>query len=145
MHFDDLPLSQPILQAISDIGHTSPTAIQEKVIPEVLRRNDIIACAQTGTGKTGAFAIPLLQLLNKKVGDGTEKSTLSVLIVSPTRELAVQIEENIKAYSHQHTIWSCFWWRFYAAPNKYAEKRITYFSGNSRKITGSSETRIHKS
>ena len=69
MHFDDLPLSQPILQAISDIGHTSPTAIQEKVIPEVLRRNDIIACAQTGTGKTGAFAIPLLQLLNKKVGD----------------------------------------------------------------------------
>tara|TARA_R100000935_G_scaffold57258_1_gene90789 strand:- start:59 stop:1300 length:1242 start_codon:yes stop_codon:yes gene_type:complete len=99
MLFEDLPLSQPILQAISEIGHNTPTAIQEKVIPEVLRRNDVIACAQTGTGKTGAFAIPLLQLLNKRIGDRTDKSTLSVLIISPTRELAVQIEENIKAYA----------------------------------------------
>ena len=99
MLFEDLPLSQTIQQGISEIGHLAPTPIQEKVIPEILRRNDVIACAQTGTGKTGAFAIPLLQLLNKRVEDPKIKDTLSVLIVSPTRELAVQIAENIKDYS----------------------------------------------
>ena len=99
MLFEDLPLSQNIQQGISEIGHLAPTPIQEKVIPEILRRNDVIACAQTGTGKTGAFAIPLLQLLNKRVEDSKIKDTLSVLIVSPTRELAVQIAENIKDYS----------------------------------------------
>lgn len=99
MIFEDLPLSKAILQGISEIGHLTPTPIQEKVIPEILRRNDVIAGAQTGTGKTGAFAIPLLNLLHKKVGESTEAKTLSVLIISPTRELAVQIEENIKAYA----------------------------------------------
>lgn len=99
MTFEDLPLSKPILEAIAEIGHISPTPIQEKVIPEVLRRNDVIAGAQTGTGKTGAFAIPLLNLLHKKVGDAPEATKLSVLIVSPTRELAVQINENIQAYA----------------------------------------------
>jgi ATP-dependent RNA helicase RhlE len=99
MLFEDLPLSKPILQGIAEIGHLNPTPIQEKVIPEVLRRNDVIACAQTGTGKTGAFAIPILQLLNKKFGDSADVKTLSVLIISPTRELAVQISENIQAYA----------------------------------------------
>ena len=99
MTFEDLPLSKAILQGISEIGHHTPTPIQEKVIPEILRRNDVIAGAQTGTGKTGAFAIPLLNLLHKKVGDSTEAKTLSVLIISPTRELAVQIEESIKVYA----------------------------------------------
>ena len=99
MTFEDLPLSKAILQGIAEIGHTSPTPIQEKVIPEVLRRNDVIAGAQTGTGKTGSFAIPLLNLLHKKVGDAPEAQNLSVLIVSPTRELAVQINENIQAYA----------------------------------------------
>lgn len=99
MTFEDLPLSKAILQGISDIGHLTPTPIQEKVIPEILRRNDVIAGAQTGTGKTGAFAIPLLNLLHKKVGESTDAKTVSVLIISPTRELAVQIEENIKAYA----------------------------------------------
>ena len=99
MLFEDLPLSKAILQGIAEIGHLNPTPIQEKVIPEVLRRNDIIACAQTGTGKTGAFAIPILQLLNKKSADSTDVKTLSVLIISPTRELAVQISENIQDYA----------------------------------------------
>ncbi|MCF4101250.1 DEAD/DEAH box helicase [Gillisia sp. M10.2A] len=99
MLFEDLPLSQPIQEGIAAIGHTNPTPIQEKVIPEVLRRNDVIACAQTGTGKTGAFAIPLLNLLNKKIGDSTDFKDPSVLIVSPTRELAVQIDQNIQAYA----------------------------------------------
>ncbi|MFN4763091.1 DEAD/DEAH box helicase [Gillisia sp. Q332] len=99
MLFEDLPLSKAILQGIAEIGHLTPTPIQEKVIPEILRRNDVIAGAQTGTGKTGAFAIPLLNLLHKKVGESTDAKTLSVLIISPTRELAVQIEENILAYA----------------------------------------------
>ena len=99
MIFEDLPLSQPILKGIAEIGHHTPTPVQEKVIPEILRRNDVLASAQTGTGKTGAFAIPLLQLLNKKIGEETKAKTISVLILSPTRELAVQIEENIRSYA----------------------------------------------
>lgn len=99
MVFNDLPLSKPILDAIEELGHQTPTPVQIKVIPEVLRRNDVLASAQTGTGKTGAFAIPLLQLLNKKFGDETKPKKLSVLILSPTRELAVQIDQNIQAYA----------------------------------------------
>lgn len=99
MNFDQLALSPPILQAISEMGHSTPTPVQEKVIPEVLRRNDVLASAQTGTGKTGAFAIPLLQLLNKKAGDETKAKKVSVLVLSPTRELAVQINENINDYA----------------------------------------------
>ncbi|WP_424494040.1 DEAD/DEAH box helicase [Salinimicrobium sp. GXAS 041] len=102
MLFEDLSLSQPILQAVSEAGYKSATRVQEKVIPEVLRRNDVLASAQTGTGKTGAFAIPLLQLLNKKLTGIVKNRKLEVLILSPTRELAVQIEENIKTYA-KHT------------------------------------------
>lgn len=99
MLFNDLPLSKPILDAIEELGHHTPTPVQIKVIPEVLRRNDVLASAQTGTGKTGAFAIPLLQLLNKKFSEETKPKQLSVLILSPTRELAVQIDQNIQAYA----------------------------------------------
>lgn len=99
MLFTELPLSQPILDGIAEQGHITATPVQVKVIPEILRRNDVLASAQTGTGKTGAFAIPLLQLLNKKIGDDTKPKELSVLIISPTRELAVQIDQNIKDYA----------------------------------------------
>lgn len=99
MLFEDLSLSQPIQQAIAELNHKNPTPVQEKVIPEVLRRNDVLASAQTGTGKTGAFAIPLLQLLNKKISGPHKNRKLEILILSPTRELAVQIEENIKSYA----------------------------------------------
>ncbi|WP_311196010.1 DEAD/DEAH box helicase [Antarcticibacterium sp. 1MA-6-2] len=99
MTFEDLPLSQNILQGIAELGHNTPTPVQEKVIPEVLRRNDVLASAQTGTGKTGAFAIPLLQLLQKQVAKESSEKHPTVLIISPTRELAVQIEENIRSYA----------------------------------------------
>lgn len=100
MLFKDLPLSSQILEGIEAQGHHTPTPVQVKVIPEVLRRNDVLASAQTGTGKTGAFAIPLLQLLNKKVGDDESRPReISVLIISPTRELAVQIDQSIQAYA----------------------------------------------
>lgn len=99
MRFEDLPLSQSILQGIEALGHHTPTPVQAEVIPEILRRNDVLASAQTGTGKTGAFAIPLLQLLQKQVAKETSAKHPSVLVVSPTRELAVQIEENFRSYA----------------------------------------------
>lgn len=99
MLFENLSLSAPMLRAISEIGYRTATPVQEKVIPEVLRRNDVIASAQTGTGKTGAFAVPLLQLLHKKVNDPKFSRQLHVLILSPTRELAVQLEGNIRSYA----------------------------------------------
>ncbi|HSI70609.1 MAG TPA: DEAD/DEAH box helicase [Gillisia sp.] len=99
MTFEDLPLSQAIQQGIAELGHHTPTPVQEKVIPEVLRRNDVLASAQTGTGKTGAFAIPLLQLLYKQVSKDPVVKNPTILILSPTRELAVQIEENIRSYA----------------------------------------------
>jgi ATP-dependent RNA helicase RhlE len=99
MTFEDLPLSTAIQQGIAELGHHTPTPVQEKVIPEVLRRNDVLASAQTGTGKTGAFAIPLLQLLYKQVSKDPVVKNPTILILSPTRELAVQIEENIRSYA----------------------------------------------
>lgn len=98
MLFTDLSLSSQIQQAVAEAGYKETTPVQEMVIPEILRRNDVLASAQTGTGKTAAFAIPLLQLLAKKVGKPGHAKDPEVLILSPTRELAVQIEENIRTY-----------------------------------------------
>lgn len=97
--FEDLELIEPMLKALSDKGYTEPTPIQSKAIPLVLKRKDILGCAQTGTGKTAAFAIPIIQLIHRIDGKEQGKPTLRSLIVTPTRELAIQIEENIKAYS----------------------------------------------
>ncbi|MFM8962383.1 MAG: DEAD/DEAH box helicase, partial [Sphingomonadales bacterium] len=95
MLFSELPLEPKLLQAIAEKGYTNATPIQEKAIPPVLAQNDLIGLAQTGTGKTAAFAIPILQLLHeKKPLDGS----IQALIVTPTRELAIQINENFKAY-----------------------------------------------
>lgn len=99
MLFEDFPLSQPIQHAIVEAGYQKATPVQEKVIPEILRRNDVIASARTGTGKTAAFAIPLLHLLNKNITKSEgPKMPLQVLVLSPTRELAVQIQQNIQNY-----------------------------------------------
>tara|TARA_B110000046_G_scaffold88676_2_gene96807 strand:+ start:45051 stop:46310 length:1260 start_codon:yes stop_codon:yes gene_type:complete len=97
MTFKDLGLIEPILRAVTEIGYTTPTPIQEQSIPILLKKKDLLGCAQTGTGKTAAFTIPILQHL------ATEKQTsqrrqIKSLIVTPTRELALQIEENIKEY-----------------------------------------------
>jgi ATP-dependent RNA helicase RhlE len=102
MRFDELGLHAPLLQALEDKGYEQPTPIQQQAIPLVLKRKDILGCAQTGTGKTAAFAIPIIQLVNQKEGHITGKPTLRSLIVTPTRELAIQIDENIKAYA-KHT------------------------------------------
>ena len=95
MLFNELPLEPKLLQAIAEKGYTNATPIQEKAIPPILEQRDLIGLAQTGTGKTAAFAIPILELLHaKKPLDGGIKA----LIVTPTRELAIQIADNFKAY-----------------------------------------------
>ncbi len=95
MNFTDLHLIEPIAKAIQEQGYTNPTPIQEKSIPEITKGKDFLGCAQTGTGKTAAFAIPILQNLSK---NKLHNNHIKALILTPTRELAIQIEENIKAY-----------------------------------------------
>lgn len=90
------------MKALSEKGYVEPTPIQTKAIPLVLNNQDILGCAQTGTGKTAAFAIPIIQLIDKFDKLDNQKPQIRALIVTPTRELAIQIDENIKAYS-KHT------------------------------------------
>jgi len=98
MNFTDLKIIEPILNALVAEGYTKPTPIQEKAIPIVLNGTDLLGCAQTGTGKTAAFAIPILQLLASKKEEQRGKRRTKVLILTPTRELASQIGESFKTY-----------------------------------------------
>jgi ATP-dependent RNA helicase RhlE len=98
MTFDQLPIIPPILQALQTEGYTHPTPIQEQTIPTALNRKDILGCAQTGTGKTAAFAIPILQLMSEDKTVYPGKRPIRALILTPTRELAIQIEESFANY-----------------------------------------------
>ncbi len=105
MQFESLNIIEPILKSLKEEGYTLPTPIQEQAIPILLKGIDLIGCAQTGTGKTAAFAVPILQLLyNNKAFD--KKRKIRSLIVTPTRELAIQIDESFKAYG-RHTGLTC--------------------------------------
>ena len=100
MSFTTLGLSEPILKAIAKTGYTKPTPIQEKAIPLIIQRKDVLAAAQTGTGKTAAFTLPLLENLEmSKKENGGKKPHIRALILTPTRELAAQIGENVTTYS----------------------------------------------
>src|SRR3954469_18130134 len=105
MSFEKLNLIEPILRALKAEGYTQPTPIQEQAIPIVLQKRDLLGCAQTGTGKTAAFAIPILQLLTQADrSDDTNysgkepKKLVRALILTPTRELAIQIGQSFYAY-----------------------------------------------
>jgi len=101
MTFSDLKLPKPILDAIEDTGYTEPTPIQGKAIPIIMRRKDVIGIAQTGTGKTAAFTLPMLAIL----GDIKPKAPgIRALIISPTRELVAQIRDNIIDYSRHLSV-----------------------------------------
>jgi len=108
MKFEDLKISEPILRALKEEGYTHPTPIQQKSIPLVLDKNDLLGCAQTGTGKTAAFAIPIIQLLDVHDDTNRGKSKIRALIVTPTRELAIQINESFACYGKysnlKHTV-----------------------------------------
>ncbi|MBX0333321.1 DEAD/DEAH box helicase [Pontibacter sp. HSC-14F20] len=96
MTFKDLDLISPMLQALEEEGYTQPTPIQEQAIPEVLQGRDLLATAQTGTGKTAAFAIPILQLLHGQAIPASR--TIRALVLTPTRELASQVGDSFAAY-----------------------------------------------
>ena len=98
MTFKDLKITEPILKAIEEKGYTRPTPIQEKAIPAALAKRDILGCAQTGTGKTASFAIPIIQHLHENKEPG-KRQGIKALILTPTRELALQISECIDDYS----------------------------------------------
>ena len=98
MLFSELNLIAPILKALETEGYTQPTPIQEQSIPSILQKRDLLGCAQTGTGKTAAFAIPMLQLLSQPHTNTKGPKSIKALILTPTRELAIQIEESFKAY-----------------------------------------------
>ncbi|MDH6240652.1 ATP-dependent RNA helicase RhlE [Polynucleobacter sphagniphilus] len=98
MLFTDLGLSPSILRAIEEEGYTSPTPIQEKSIPAVLKGGDLLAAAQTGTGKTAGFTLPVLQRLTSNTKASSGKRQLRVLILTPTRELAAQVQESVVTY-----------------------------------------------
>ncbi|WP_428024067.1 DEAD/DEAH box helicase [Arcobacter sp.] len=97
MTFKELGLSEPLLKAIKDKGYSKPSPIQEQAIPVILKKYDVLAGAQTGTGKTAGFTLPLLQLLSKKEIK-TTKPTIRALILTPTRELAAQVAQSVDDY-----------------------------------------------
>ncbi|HQY12558.1 MAG TPA: DEAD/DEAH box helicase [Ferruginibacter sp.] len=98
MAFKKLELIDPILKALDAEGYTTPTPIQAQSIPLILERRDLLGCAQTGTGKTAAFAIPILQILFEQKREEHGPRNIKVLILTPTRELAIQIDESFAAY-----------------------------------------------
>jgi ATP-dependent RNA helicase RhlE len=114
LSFQHLNLIEPLLRALNDEGYTTPTPIQEQAIPILLERKDLLGCAQTGTGKTAAFALPLLQLMCEDAASPSEFThrggprPVRALILTPTRELAIQIDESFAAYGRytglRHTV-----------------------------------------
>ena len=108
MTFEKLDLIEPILNALKHEGYSQPTPIQEISIPIILKGQDLLGCAQTGTGKTAAFAIPMLQQLYKMGITKSNHRKIKALIVTPTRELAIQIDESFAAYGRfldiRHTV-----------------------------------------
>ncbi len=104
MKFEDLNLHPTLLKAVKDEDYTHPTAIQEQAIPLLLKKNDVLGSAQTGTGKTAAFALPILHHLINERNNNDGKKRIRTLVVTPTRELAIQIAENFTSYSKYNNI-----------------------------------------
>ena len=113
MAFAALGLSAPILRSLKDQGYETPTPIQAKAIPAILEGRDLLGCAQTGTGKTAAFALPLIHRLHEMAPDKGRRGPVlpRALILSPTRELAAQIAESVATYGKHvglsHTLLVC--------------------------------------
>ncbi len=102
MRFEELEISEPILRALKEEQYETPTPIQAEAIPHILERKDVMGSAQTGTGKTAAFAIPILQLLEQDRKAKRQSRRIQALIITPTRELAIQIGESFSTYG-RHT------------------------------------------
>ena len=103
MRFEELNLNTSLTKAIKELNYSSPTSIQEKAIPIILKKHDVLGSAQTGTGKTAAFALPILHhLINEENND--DKKIIKTLVITPTRELAIQIAENFTLYAKYSNI-----------------------------------------
>src|SRR5512133_1963298 len=102
--FSKLSLAEPLARAVAEMGYESMTPIQEQAIPVVLQGRDVMGAAQTGTGKTAGFSLPIIQLLLAHASSSMSpaRHPVRALILTPTRELAVQVAENVKAYA-KHT------------------------------------------
>jgi len=99
LSFEKLKVIEPILKALKNEGYSNPTPIQEQSIPIILQHKDLFGCAQTGTGKTAAFAIPVLQLLHEqRQSEKQHNNAIKALVLTPTRELAIQIQESFETY-----------------------------------------------
>src|SRR5512143_1352795 len=102
MSFSSLGLSDALVRAVTEQGYTTPTPVQRQAIPAVLSGGDLLAGAQTGTGKTAGFVLPLLQLLSTRpaarAAGGSARAPIRALILTPTRELAAQVEESVREY-----------------------------------------------
>lgn len=107
MSFENLNLISPILKALKAEGYTKPTPIQDQAIPIILKRRDLLGCAQTGTGKTAAFAVPILQILYGEQNAARGPKTIKTLVLTPTRELAIQIGESFTAYGKNTGLRHC--------------------------------------
>ncbi|HPE30088.1 MAG TPA: DEAD/DEAH box helicase, partial [Parvularculaceae bacterium] len=101
MTFEELGLEPPLLKALAESGYATPTPIQEAAIPEALRGRDVLGIAQTGTGKTASFTLPMIQRLSK--GRARARMPRS-LVLAPTRELAAQVAENFEKYGKYHKL-----------------------------------------
>ena len=104
--FHELGLAKPVVRAVADLGYDAPSSIQAQMIPHVMNGEDAIGIAQTGTGKTAAFLLPLLSFLSK-MDRRPEKGQCDCLILTPTRELANQIIENARAYGKHLKFSAC--------------------------------------
>ena len=101
MNFSDLGLSTEVLRAVEDAGYKQPTPIQEQAIPYVLMGRDVLGCAQTGTGKTASFTLPMIDIL----ASGRARARMPrTLVIEPTRELAAQVSESFDAYGKHHKL-----------------------------------------
>ena len=106
MLFEELSLSKSIQRAVFEAGYTETTPIQEQAIPIVLTGRDLVGCAQTGTGKTAAFAIPIIHQLHRMVGSSKKAKAIRALVITPTRELAVLSSPFLVAFHKSHR-WMC--------------------------------------
>ena len=107
MKFEEFSISSSIFRALKEAGYREAFPIQEAAIQPALEGRDLVGCAQTGTGKTAAFAIPVLQRLSKQVRRRTDKKQLRALVLTPTRELAFQIFESFRRYSKYTYVRNC--------------------------------------
>ena len=104
MSFSTLGLSPELLRAVADEGYATPTPVQLAAIPLVLEGRDLLAGAQTGTGKTAAFVLPIIQRLHETRADGPGRHPVRVLVVVPTRELAIQVEQSVQTYGVHRSV-----------------------------------------